>query len=87
MTPEQAIHHTGLVWIASIEQDKGHTYLLGVLDNWDQTHSLINKVSGATNSKFPNIVVAFSKMPQLLSGYKAKFDGALQSHKESQAAK
>eukprot|EP00957_Ditylum_brightwellii_P186284 14182229-Ditylum_brightwellii.AAC.1 len=55
MSPDQAIHHTGPVWIASVEQEKGRKSLLEILDSWDQTHSLINKVSGATNCKFPNM--------------------------------
>eukprot|EP00957_Ditylum_brightwellii_P120849 9216807-Ditylum_brightwellii.AAC.1 len=67
--PEQAIHYSGPLYIASLKQTETLKYLLGVLDNWDQTHGIINKVSGATNEKHPNVKIAFLKMPELLADY------------------
>eukprot|EP00957_Ditylum_brightwellii_P073202 5564617-Ditylum_brightwellii.AAC.1 len=86
-TTELAIHHAGPVYITTIEQTKGHKHLIGIFDNWDQTHGIINKVSGATNTKYPNIKVAFLQMPNLLATYKTKYDAALKHHNDSQAAK
>eukprot|EP00957_Ditylum_brightwellii_P036922 2795555-Ditylum_brightwellii.AAC.1 len=87
LTPAQDIHHSGPVYVVSLKQTESLRYLLGVLDNWDQTHGLINKVSGATNKKFPNIKVAFLKMPDLLADFKTKYDEALQRHNTANAAK
>eukprot|EP00957_Ditylum_brightwellii_P149705 11400244-Ditylum_brightwellii.AAC.1 len=87
LTPEQVIHHPGPVYVASLKQTDSLHYLLGVLNNWDQTHGIVNKVSGATNEKHPNIKVTFLKMPDLLAEYKAKYDKALQRYNAANAAK
>eukprot|EP00957_Ditylum_brightwellii_P070374 5346550-Ditylum_brightwellii.AAC.1 len=70
LTTERAIHYAGPVYITIIEQTKGHKHLIGIFDNWDQTHGIINKVSGATSTKYHNITVAFLQMPDLLATYK-----------------